>query len=52
MGSKTRKNELTHGLLVLESQGKIFNPFEWVKEYKLLLETHLIKHGGFTSPKF
>lgn len=41
-----------NGLLILEAQGKTFNPFEWVKENKPLLESYLIKHGGILLRNF
>ncbi len=40
------------GLLVLEAQEKVFNPFEWVKEHKTLLESYLIKQGGILLRNF
>ena len=40
------------GLLVLEAQGKAFDPFGWVKENKLLLEDMLLKHGGVLLRNF
>ena len=40
------------GLLVLEAQGKTFNPFEWVKEHKALLESYLINQGGILFRNF
>lgn len=49
---KPEEKEFTPGLLVLEAQGKTFNPFDWVKEYKPLLETHLTKHGGLLLRNF
>ncbi|OJW52758.1 MAG: hypothetical protein BGO67_04725 [Alphaproteobacteria bacterium 41-28] len=41
-----------NGLLVLEAQGKSFNPFEWVKEFKPILENLLSKHGGLLLRNF
>lgn len=41
-----------NGLLVLEAQGKTFNPFEWIKEYKPILENYLSKHGGLLLRNF
>lgn len=41
-----------NSLLVLEAQGKTFNPFEWVKEHKALLESYLLKHGGILLRNF
>lgn len=52
MAGNYKKNELTPRLSVLEAKGKTFNPFEWIKEYKPLLETHLIKHGGLLLRNF
>lgn len=40
------------GLLVLEAQGKSLNSFEWVKEHKALLESHLEKQGGILLRNF
>lgn len=40
------------GPLVLEAQEKTFNPFDWVKEHKDLLESHLIKQGGILLRNF
>jgi len=41
------------GLLVLEAQDKAtFNPFEWVKENKPLLENYLVKYGGILLRNF
>ncbi len=41
-----------NGLLVLEAQRKAFDPFDWVKEHKPLLESYLIKHGGILLRNF
>lgn len=49
---KPEEKELTPGLLVLEAQGKTFNPFDWVTESKSLLESHLVKHGGLLLRNF
>lgn len=40
------------GLLVLEAQGKTFNPYEWVKENKTFLESSLVKQGGILLRNF
>lgn len=41
-----------NGPLVLEAQGKTFNPFEWTNENKPLLENYLLKHGGILLRNF
>lgn len=41
-----------NGLLVLEAQGKTFNPFDWVKEHMPLLESYLVKQGGILLRNF
>lgn len=38
--------------LVLEAQGKTFNPFEWVKENKPFLDNYLLKYGGVLLRNF
>ncbi len=40
------------GPLVLETQKKDLNPFEWVKENKALLEDMLLKYGGLLLRNF
>ena len=40
------------GLLMIEAQRKDMNPFEWMKENKLLLENQLIKYGGLLFRNF
>ena len=49
---KPEEKEVTSGLIVLEAQEKTFDPFNWVKEHKLLLEAHLTKHGGVLLRNF
>jgi len=38
--------------LVLEAQGKTFNPFEWITENKSLLNNYLVKYGGILLRNF
>ena len=45
-------NSEQNGPLVLEAQGKTFDPFEWAKENKPLLENYLLKHGGILLRNF
>lgn len=41
-----------NGILVLVAQGRNFNPFEWAKENKSLLDNCLLKHGGVLLRNF
>lgn len=38
--------------VVLEAKSKAFNPFEWIKENKFLLENILLKQGGLILRNF
>ncbi len=51
-GERSPPQSLTPRFLVLEAQGKTFNPFDWVKEHKSLLESSLINHGGILLRNF
>jgi alpha-ketoglutarate-dependent taurine dioxygenase len=41
-----------NSVLVIEVQEKDFNPFNWIKEHKNLLENHLVKYGGLLLRNF
>lgn len=41
-----------NNFLVLEALGKAFDPFEWIKTHKVLLETYLMEHGGILLRNF
>jgi len=41
-----------NGPLVLEAEGKSFNPLEWVTEHKALLENYLVQYGGVLLRNF
>ena len=45
-------NPEKNGPLVLEAQGRTFNPFEWTKDNKSLLENNLLKYGGILLRNF